>query len=297
MKTLKKLRELWKRGKLLPILGSGLSIESRLPSWNGLIKNLIQYLLNEEKLSDFIEIADNDEDLSTFFAERFSTLSPIVSARYLKSIMKKPLEFSHAVYNALYNEIIDDPEPSDTMLSLTLLAKHSKIFLTYNFDNVLELAFSRKNIPTQSIYNQYLEILPSKTTVYHPHGYLPYGEEIVWDKQYINNEIILSEDDYHEQYLNSFNWSNITQVRCLYEKNAILFGLSANDPNLRRIFEIASNNTLKKHYIVLLREKSNKFSETWEKLQERIFRELGLEIIWINEYSEIQELIMKIIDV
>ena len=294
MGIIKEIKHTWQEGRLLPVLGAGLSVDSNLPTWEGLIKNLLNYLLHNDKLPELQEYTSKS-DFENNFLERISKLNPIISARFIKTIMPNPEEFSHAVYYALYYDIISEPIPSATVDSLTLLSTHSKKYLTYNFDNVLELAFQKKKIETQSIFNQHQDISPEKIKIYHPHGYLPYGDEIVWLEHYQNNDIVFSEDDYHNQYNEPFSWGNTIQLNCLYEYSALYIGLSVNDPNLRRIIEIANKQSPKNHYIFLLEEDDLEYSETWLKIEERIFNELGLKVLWIDDYGEIKSIIQEIV--
>tara|TARA_R110002074_G_scaffold46113_1_gene118996 strand:+ start:578 stop:907 length:330 start_codon:yes stop_codon:yes gene_type:complete len=102
-----------------------------------------------------------------------------------------------------------------------------------------------------------------------------------------------------------YSWSNIVQMKALREKTCVLIGLSGVDPNLRRLFSIHSQKSAScKHYILLERqfkpsisEKSSKtqeFSKLHHKIQEDTFKEIGLNVIWYNEHTEVPSILEEL---
>jgi len=89
-----------------------------------------------------------------------------------------------------------------------------------------------------------------------------------------------------------------------------MLGLSITDPNLRRLLDIAARKTeVAKHFVVLkkstftkniksvenIREDMiQKFAVVDEKLKEKSFQELGLNIIWVEDYGEIPKILDSI---
>ena len=123
--------------------------------------------------------------------------------------------------------------------------------------------------------------------------------------------MVFSEEGYHKLFLEPYNWANMIQLNYLINNTCIFIGLSMTDPNLRRLLEIAAQKSLDieerlKHYVILKRTEFNddknfvrddkivKFERIYEALQESFFAELGLNIIWIDNFSEIPNLLKKI---
>ena len=92
--------------------------------------------------------------------------------------------------------------------------------------------------------------------MYHVHG-------IVFPKRENSSveDIVLSENDYHRVYSEVFDWSNVEQLHALSRCTCFFIGLSLNDPNLRRLLEIAQRDSSKsvRHYVFL--ERKSAFDE------------------------------------
>ena len=297
MENIEKIKQAWESGQLAPVIGAGMSIESNIPDWNNLLKKLINIILSRKESLDKYEIDNIDklEELINFLSDKLLDLHPAICCRYLKNIISNPKEFSQCVYSALYDNLITQPEPSSCLLKLTKLSENSKDFMSYNFDNVLEYAFSKKNKPVRIVFRPGLNIPKSAVKIYHPHGYLPYYNDVAFDEHFINNEIVLSEDEYHDQYLNPYNWSNAIQMKFMYDYICLFIGLSVNDPNLRRIMEASRKYHNRNNHFIILRKTGSEYKDTqWHKLQEKVFEGFGISIIWVSSFDEIELVIDKI---
>lgn len=136
----------------------------------------------------------------------------------------------------------------------------------------------------------------SELPVYHVHGYLPRKGRIPRDR-----EIVFSEDAYHSQFIDPFSWSNLIQLNKLSHNTCLFIGLSLTDPNLRRLLDVANRKNPNKsinHFIIkkTLSPKNTKdrVDDLAEFLEEQDANELGLNVIWVNEFKEIAPLVKSI---
>ena len=54
-----------------------------------------------------------------------------------------------------------------------------------------------------------------------------------------DNKAVFAEDAYHDKFIDSFSWSNLTQLNHLNQNPCLLVGLSITDPNLRRLLDVS----------------------------------------------------------
>jgi hypothetical protein len=153
--------------------------------------------------------------------------------------------------------------------------------------------------------------IPDKNelAIHHVHGFLP--RDLEKYEGISEKSLIFSEEGYHSVMLDSFNWSNLVQLNYFRERTCLFIGASLTDPNVRRLLDIAMSKQPDKscrHYIFMKRETfsipSNredlsvnnikKFEVVNEDQKEKSFQELGLNIIWFEEYSDIPGLLRKL---
>ena len=127
--------------------------------------------------------------------------------------------------------------------------------------------------------------------------------------------IIFSEDAYHSQFIEPFSWSNLTQLAALTQNTCLLVGLSLTDPNLRRLLDVAMRKNpqgTRHHYIIRRRHEERSLWAGVEDpapeerellhtlrrrahvLEEQDANALGLNMIWIDEFEEIPEILRDI---
>jgi hypothetical protein len=98
--------------------------------------------------------------------------------------------------------------------------------------------------------------------IYHPHGFLPMEGN---PSEYI----ILSEDMYHDQYGEPYNWNNFIQIDKFTNFNCLFIGVSFTDPNLRRLLDISKDligESKVKHFVIRKRYDRSKINEDFKKL-------------------------------
>lgn len=315
---IKKLKLKFNEGKFSLLLGAGVSCDANLPSWEELISSLLVKSVSENLNSGSIY---NDETISrvslSFKDNQFN--SALLSARYLKKFFTKKnsknKKFENIIHEILYTSknIDKNSKLVESIACLcipTRLRAHVDSIITYNFDDLLEQNLDKKNLKYSVISNEIETYQINELPVYHVHGFIPQDQT---KYNNTNNEIVFSEDGYHKIYSEPYHWSNLVQLTHLREKNCLMIGLSMDDPNLRRLLDIVANSTIEtKHYALLQRVKLNKilpkspqqsdielatnFLQSHHLLQEDIFNDLGVNIIWYEEFSDVPKILSMLLN-
>ncbi len=314
------LNEAYNSKKLVLVLGAGINLEHGLPDWSRLLQRLLLSTLdldinNFKEPLDFVEI----------FTQVFSP-SPLIAARYLRHIHTNGFEnlIKKSIYSDLKEEL--DSELFNKIKQLCVPSRTSSrldSIITYNYDDLLERYLSKSDIdiPFKTIFSPGVEPSDMELPIYHVHGFLPSEGDINE-----NNRVILSEDMYHEQYRDIYNWSNFLQINKFKDNTCLFIGISFTDPNLRRLLDIAKilkGKSANKHYLfrrkynfqmvkgnVLKLLKDNKsldmnvendidsivknLIKIMETFQEKDASSFNVDTIWIDDYNEIPEILCDI---
>jgi hypothetical protein len=309
-KRIEQLKLKYKDGNFSLLLGAGVSCDAKLPSWEQLISSLLIKYFSETQNADNKFSQKSINTISENFKDNYFN-SALLSARYLKKSFTKSDEpsdkFKNIIHEILYktNKVNRDSKLIEVIGKLcipTRLRAHIDSIITYNFDDLIEQKLKKLNLHHHVIPNELETYSIKELPVYHVHGFIPENPNNYDD--YIGNEIVFSEDGYHKMYSDSYHWSNLVQLTHLREKSCLMIGLSMDDPNLRRLLDIVSNPSVEsKHYAILQRVKegslindtstseeinlARNFLLSHHQLQEAIFKDLGVNIIWYEEYSDI----------
>ena len=263
-------------------LGAGVSMSANLPCW----WNLLAGMINRCKQGIFKE-ADLDQ------LTKVCCNSSIVMGRFIRMMMESKSneeEFYQCLHEALYNGVDSYSSPLITEICHLIQFKRQQAqsIITYNFDDVMERALKSCGIGNYSIFgqNQPQQLFP----IYHVHGFVPYE-----NKENIKSLPVLSEEEYHRVYANSYNWSNVEQIHALSRTTCIFIGLSMTDPNLRRLLDIANKDSEAdpRHSVFLPCIDSfgkNKAVEVKNneamRIQKEMFEELGLRVVWYKGHND-----------
>lgn len=285
--NLEQLQNAHLEGKLTLVCGAGISIGAKIPPWSTLLDRLITAMLrklapDENKLdaamSELNDIRDN---------------SSLIAGRYLKNVLQD--DFEEEVRKALYQ---DSKETCDIIDAIVELARpqrgraHLESIISFNFDDLLEQNFKKSSIVHKPIHSEGSRCGASELPIFHVHGYLPKQGKL--DK---NSKIVFSEDSYHDQFVDPFSWSNLTQLNKFTQNTCLFVGLSMTDPNLRRLLDVAKRRDGKgdnRHFVVLKRNPNSSRNRMMESLREQDAASLGISILWVEEYDEIPNLIKSI---
>lgn len=311
-------------GKVSLLLGAGVSCSANLPSWDELISSLfITYLVNSSIDNEDLgsmnagEYAEIIRHISRTFSEKYLK-SALLSARYLRTGFSTQDQdskgFIRELQKNLYNK---EKKESDLIKSIgklcipTRTGAKVRSIITYNFDNLIEQHLSNSNLKFRSIFLDNDKYSNEELPLYHVHGFIPENIELENDSSFEKMDLIFSEEGYHRMYSNPYHWSNLIQLSTLKENTCIMIGLSMDDPNLRRLLEIAqAGNESIQHFAFLKRiniseisKKSKKsaflesaFLERHHNLQELMFSELGVNIIWFENFEELPKLLDQLLN-
>lgn len=302
-KYLKQAKAAFRSQDMVLFLGAGVSIDGGIPLWETLIKTLHIYMLN--RLTKDKGLSFEQKNMIKKLAADNKMESPLMQMRYIKAAFSDE-EYYMLVHSALYGQKVN----LDTDL-LNAIAKICtpqraycgiKCIVTYNFDDLLERKFAQRDIRYNTISDEWERQTVDKLNVYHVHGYLPSDFTQISD----DPNLIFSEEDYHRVYRDSYSWSNLAQLSALRENTCLFIGCSLKDPNLRRLLDVAARNgESPRHFAFLKREETVKKKsdaaaykdvlDLYQKIDNNIktayYKTLGLNIIWIDDYKEIPDIL------
>ena len=295
-------------------LGAGVSMSAKMPSWSKLLKNLMEEvkMLKGDSLKAFTEL---DTHIYSECGD-----SNLIMARYLETAIKlgdNNAYFMQLIQKNLYSE----EHKSDLLTDLALVVKARKVdeIITYNFDDILEQELVNNGLKESTHFTSIsrdAEVTDhNNLPIYHVHGIIPEHGNVA-------DTVVFSEAEYHDRYRDAYHWSNIEQLHALMRKHCFFVGLSMQDPNLRRLLDIACrmNATDKPtHYAILQRKPQEKYclsDQTCKYIQvsqslidkkkqkdiydlnytvlENIYRQLGVNVIWYESHDDIPGLVEQI---
>ena len=206
--------------------GAGVSASANIPDWQTLLRSL---LANGTIISS--------TDFDCVFKSMDS--SNLLTARYIEKALNADKKcIVERIRQLLYpNDVIPVSCLITTICELIIRQKNLRSVITYNYDTLIEDCLREKGKSCFSVYKNSRDESNS-FPVYHVHG-------IVFRKNDdgLPEDIVLTENDYHRVYSEVFDWSNVEQLHALTRCTCFFIGLSLNDPNLRRLLEIAQRDS------------------------------------------------------
>jgi hypothetical protein len=287
-----RLHESLRRGSLTLICGAGVSVGAGIPAWGELLLRLLKTLMEKMSISHNLDLGHKAaED----FQRRYGA-SSLILGKYLKNNLGR--DFPAEVRNALYiNNPISCPL-IDSIVDLSRPKRDSRpldSIITFNFDALIEEQLTASCITNKPIFSESIRHDQDQLPVYHVHGYLPRTGEIPTE-----SELVFSEDAYHSQFIEPYSWSNLIQLNKLTQNTCLFVGVSLTDPNMRRLLDVAWRKNPYKtvgHYILKILPKfedKDMLDEVTRLLEEQDANALGLNVIWINTYDEIPQILRQV---
>lgn len=288
----KKLMNAYNHDDLVLCLGAGVSVGECLPNWEKLIKSLLKELLTSHN--------KNIKNLDNELNDNYESFSNITLARFIKKGFKS--QFHGKLRNCLYEGYSSILNSESLLNNIAELCRpvRDKVgiyaIVTYNYDDLLEFYLEEKGIKHTIIYREYDVMERDSLPIYHVHGFLPQKGRL---KKDIKKSILFAEEEYHFQYETPFSWQNLTQLNLFKEKTVLFIGMSGTDPNLRRLLDIAKaySKGNANHYAILKNRwdlTNKKLANIFRNIEEDVFKELGINVIWYNDPSEINLIIKEI---
>jgi hypothetical protein len=290
------------------VLGAGVSASVGLPSWNQLLVRICQtfighwrfHILQGSARTDrppkALSIAGldlwDDEEVLKLGAE-LAQGNQLLAAQQIKNCIRD-LDWAYLLRKCLYEEA-DSKKLTDSPLIKELAAVVSKMgqvnaILNYNYDSLFEDYLEKAGVRFTAVCDEGQRIRRGSLPIYHVHGYLKRGGGP-------KTRIILAEDDYHEDLVAPYSWSNMLQSSLLTRSTCIFVGTSMTDPNLRRLLRSAFKVGRRFHYAIMPCNAKSEVSTMRNALFDRDLHSLGVAAIRYplltrgNKHSRLVQLI------
>ncbi len=297
-------------------LGAGASVEFGLPSWSQIIADLYRSALEEELGSSL-----SREELAHLqrLTVRLTSDSPLQAARAVqRALTQQGRGFEERLSSVLYRDVgADGGRPLLWAVSDLCMAtrRGSRVHsvVTYNFDDLLEENLATRRVKALSVFEASAAPRADELPVYHVHGLLPRDPANTGRPG--REPVVFAEQQYHALYTDPYHWTNIVQLNAIREHTCVFIGLSMTDPNLRRLLEIGSRSSeTVRHYAFLKRRTARdlvredetldevpgatlgSFLDWHQGLAEEVLRDLGVQIVWFDDYGQIRDAIQTLAD-
>ena len=262
------------------VLGAGISIDLGAKSWNDLLLHF------ENELCKAGIIGDVDKLCKKVGG------SSLITAQLCKDLYKNETAYYWAIHNGLYGTpSYKSVYAIDEIVKIIEKSKRKKHFrvLTYNFDDYLEQRLTNIQFEFNTLFNS-SGIINDKLSIYHVHGYLPQVEYKSHMKAEHCASIFLTEENYNGLYNQPYSWQISSQLSFFRENACLFVGCSLSDPNIRRLLELTREKN-RKHYAIMVKD-NLLISDLI--IASKHFARLGVEIIWVNNYSDITTVLSQL---
>ena len=263
--SLQKLRSAFQEKNLTLYLGAGISIGSSLPSWEKLVLAMYFSKISQENLGGWRPFSNYLYAIAEWYLDNSTEPLEIIARKVRRYYSpESEISFLDDLYLSLYGSFLVDGQPSTELNSQMLRGNNATLnsvaklcesdsngihaIVTYNYDSLLEIALNK--VPYQTIFKS--TPLESNTLpIYHVHGYVPLDRETTCSE---GDEIVFTEDQYHQVAQNPYYWSNLVQLQLMSNSVGLMVGLSLSDRNMRRILDAIRNSPINSDNFALLKE-------------------------------------------
>lgn len=273
-------------GNVTMFVGAGVSTESELPSWNGLVRAL----LSETEVAR--DLSQDDREL---WIEAIISQGPLAAAAIARAHHPDELSFRRALRAALY-----DSRPPEQFLPGALAKQIAWLkgemgsrlrLVTANYDGLLEAALENfELVPVAYVQNR--EEPAGKAAVWHLHGRLMKSPSGEWMRV---GRLVLTEGNYADSAHSK--WPEDFVANCLETSLCVFVGLSMTDPNFIRWLYRYSNPECD-HLAVFVRQASvvanDAVRDGIERSATARWERAGVRPVWTNYFGEVAQFVHEI---
>lgn len=285
------IEDLLRQKRLALFAGSGISVPSNLPSWDGFVDKYIEACAKvNEALTDPALRFDNIIDDARKFKDK-DLITTITALKENIRECKKEKGIDTDFIDDKFNELFYSAHPNDYH-KLIVSTDYNHI-ITTNYDNLLEKAadeegyfkYTTRSYSYTNIAALSMAIYSGETSIIHAHGKIA---DIKLD------EFVLTKDDYLSIMKHNPGFRLV--INTIFLTNSVLFvGYGGSDPHFEDIIEdlnatlnwSSEGDKLPKCYIML---KEDKISPIRDFLNNK----KRIDIIRFKEYDEILDFLREI---
>jgi hypothetical protein len=300
-KTKAQIDELARKPAVVLVLGAGVGVDSGLPAWDQLIKDLL-----EDHGRSVLGAAAEPGDAQKFATELVTRIGPLAAGTVAQSVAQSAEAFARSLHAALYRSYQDAAQlrvgPLARRAASLALASGVTRAITTNYDDTFEralraqLAVAEVDLPVVSVVGPETAVPAKSFAVYHVHGFLPF--ETTFDEG-TTGRIIVGERDFviadtWEQ------WRRDIYSQCFADV-CVFVGTSVNDTDVLRYLYETREGT--KHYVFLVRQESpfSRVSDVSqavdvavERALENRFAHLGLNPIIPDYFAQVGQFLNEV---
>jgi hypothetical protein len=258
-------------------MGAGINKDYGARDWNSLLTALnTEFYQGDEKTA---------EEVKHYVGKELFTSSMILKTSGFdtyKSLCHELYEFKEA-------KSFNDPD-STLYECVNFIQKHpGTTVITYNYDTNLEYLMKKRDLKYCTVYDDNSFVTKDALCdIYHVHGLLPYGK---YSEKKFTDSLVFNESDYYYMYNNPYSWNIAKQMHDFKFNSCIFIGISLNDPDMKRLLELASNY-MKFNFIFV--KKEDGYSDKVYKDITTYFFTFDLITIWVDKYEDIASWLKEI---
>jgi SIR2-like domain len=279
--------------KLTIVVGAGVSVPLKLPDWPSLTGAILAGLFtnhSKRTIDTLIKGNNSSAPVLTRFMENESRMKAVFRIKLKEELYGN---FNRKMKSLTLASIAKLLDPNYNKKPISHV-------ITYNFDDLLEIAISGncKTLKFDSVYSEHSYTTSRRRVkIFHPHGYLP----LEGNEDYLTSTFVFSEKEYHYQSIQPDNWANVIQRRLYSTQTCLFIGISFTDPNLRRILDtvrLQAGGTADppRHYCVrkIASGSNGKLTDLQNYFVEKDLQSFGVEPIWVNSYDQLPKLLTQL---
>jgi SIR2-like domain len=327
------LQTAYREHGIVLVLGAGVSYDSGLPNWPGLLERVADRLGDREGLfGDLQRSGIPLEVVASILEEQCRSGS--------RSSRSRRGKFIEHVRAALYQEFPFFPggvtktnrrkfvrnvrTSNPTLRAVASLCARRKredrtytpnprvrAVVTFNLDAVLQAyvyARYEKRL-LRTVERASAQAFTGRINVYHMHGFLRFDRWVNDPAREAPDAVVLTEQDYFNFFGDPTSLFNYTFLYLLREWPCLFVGLSMRDENIRRLLHVSTTERVRGmknagwkrdridrealRHFAILRRSDASRSDDADHAFEASLRPLGTSVLWIDDYAEIQPQLRK----